>query len=363
MKIQPFNITIRELADGYANLGQSGVTGYGRRLDIRPPYQREFIYKPKQQEAVIDTVRRGFPLNVMYWFDREDGSFEVIDGQQRTISICEFIEGTFSHRGDYFFNLSHDEKERIRGYDLSIYRCQGSADERLDWFRTINIAGVKLTDQELRNATYAGTWVTDAKRYFSIRNSAAEGIGGDYLPGSAIRQDYLARVLDWISGGDISGYMSRHQHDSDADEMREYFERLICWIETIFTYRQHRKHLCRVDWGGLYAEHGQRTDLDPDGIAREMRELYSDPDITNRAGIYPYMLDGDVTHLNIRRFPEDMRIMGYERQNGSCPSCGRYFGIREMQADHITPWHRGGKTEPDNLQMLCGDCHKSKTFN
>jgi len=195
MKIELKEITVKELTIGYQDNDEAGVVGYGGKLDIRPPYQREFIYKDKQRDAVIDTVTKNFPLNVMYWAVRDDGNYEVIDGQQRTISLCQYIQGDFAFKNRYFHNLQKDEQEQILNYKLMIYFCSGTDSEKLEWFKTINIAGEKLTDQELRNAVYAGSWVSDAKRYFSKRGCPAYNIAGDYLDGTAIRQDYLETVI------------------------------------------------------------------------------------------------------------------------------------------------------------------------
>ena len=166
MKIDLKKITVRDLVEDYHDDGEGGVRGYGGKLDIRPPFQREFVYKDKQRDAVIETINKGFPLNVMYWAVRQDGTYEVIDGQQRTISAAQYVEGDYSLDGRYFHNLQDDEQELILNYPLQVYVCKGSASEKLDWFRIINIAGEKLTSQELRNAVYAGPWVSDAKRHF-----------------------------------------------------------------------------------------------------------------------------------------------------------------------------------------------------
>ena len=183
MNIELKEITVGELTNGYEDNEENGVIGYNGKLDIRPPYQREFIYKDKQRDAVINTITKKFPLNVMYWAVREDRSYEVIDGQQRTISVCQYINGDFAYMFKYFHNLQKDEKEKILNYKLMVYICSGTDSEKLEWFKTINIAGEKLTDQELRNAVYSGSWVTDAKRYFSKNSCAAYGIGSDYLKG------------------------------------------------------------------------------------------------------------------------------------------------------------------------------------
>src|SRR5437016_5973986 len=197
MQIELKPITVRELSNGYEDNSEGGVVGYSGKLDIRPPYQREFIYKDKQRDAVIDTITKRFPLNVMYWSVREDGNYEVIDGQQRTISFCQYVEGDFSVNGRYFHNLQTDEKEQILDYQLMIYLCTGTDSERLDWFKTINIAGEKLTDQELRNAVYHGPWTANAKVYFSKTSCPAYQIASDYVDGSPIRQDYLETANDW----------------------------------------------------------------------------------------------------------------------------------------------------------------------
>ena len=199
MKIELREITVRELTDAYEDNAEAGVVGYGGKLDIRPAYQREFIYKDRQRDAVVATLKKDFPLNVMYWAVQENGGFEVIDGQQRTISICQFVDGDFAFEGRYFHNLQKDEKEHVLGYRLMVYLCSGTDSEKLDWFKTINIAGEKLTDQELRNAVYSGSWVSDAKRHFSKNPCPAYGLGSDYLNGSPIRQEYLETVIDWIS--------------------------------------------------------------------------------------------------------------------------------------------------------------------
>ena len=203
MKIQLKEITVRELTNGYKDNAEAGVVGYGGKLDIRPPYQREFIYKDKQRDAVIDSITKDFPLNVMYWAVREDKNFEMIDGQQRTISICQFVEGDFAFNSRYFHNLQANEREQILNYKLMVYLCSGTDSERLEWFKIINIAGAKLTDQELRNAVYSGSWVSDVKRYFSKNGCPAYGIGSGYLNGSPIRQEYLETAIKWISEGNI----------------------------------------------------------------------------------------------------------------------------------------------------------------
>ncbi len=358
MRIALKEITVRDLSDGYEDREEEGVFGYGGRLDIRPPYQREFIYKDKQRDAVITTVTKGFPLNVMYWALRDDGGFEVIDGQQRTISLCQYVAGDFAYENRYFHNLQDDEQARILDYPLMIYVCEGTDSEKLDWFRTINIAGERLTDQELRNAVYSGPWVTDAKRYFSKRGCPAFQIGEDYLTGSSIRQEYLETVLDWISEGHIEQYMAQHQHDPNASALWRYFQDVVTWIQGTFTV--YRKEMKGVAWGRLYNQF-RDTVYDTDKLEAEVRRLIEDEDVTKLGGIYPYLLTGDERYLSLRQFDDRTKRRVYERQEGVCPDCRGHFEIEEMEADHITPWHLGGKTTEENCKMLCKDCNRRKS--
>ncbi|MBI4726511.1 DUF262 domain-containing protein [candidate division TA06 bacterium] len=358
MKIELKEITVRDLADGYKDNAEEGVVGYGGRLDIRPPYQREFIYKDKQRDAVINTITKAFPLNVMYWALREDGNFEVIDGQQRTISVCQYINGDFAFKDLYFHNLKDDQQEQILNYKLMIYVCSGADSEKLEWFRTINIAGEKLTDQELRNAVYAGSWVSDAKRYFSKTGCVAHSIGNDYLIGSAIRQEYLETAIDWISNGEIESYMATHQHDPNASALWRYFQDVISWVNATFTNK--RKFMKGVDWGRLYNKY-KNVVYDTKEIEAETAKLIADDDVIKKSGIYPYILTHDEKHLSIRAFTDSMKQKVYERQKGKCVKCKKQFDISEMEADHIKPWHEGGKTTEKNCQMLCKDDNRRKS--
>jgi hypothetical protein len=358
MNIELKEITIRELTEGYEDHEEAGVTGYGGKLDIRPPYQREFIYKDKQRNAVIDTVRKDFPLNVMYWAVREDGNFEIIDGQQRTVSICQYVEGDFSVDQLYFHNLPDDVQEEILNYKLMVYFCSGTDSERLEWFRTINIAGEELTDQELRNAVYSGSWVTDAKRHFSKTGCPAYGLGGDYMSGTAIRQDYLETTIQWISGGDIEGYMATNQHKPNANELWLYFQSVIAWVRA--TFPTYRKEMKGIAWGDLYNELKDQ-ELDSKKLEVEIAQLMEDEDVTNKKGIYFYVLNGKEKHLNIRAFSNNQKREAYERQKGICPVCKEHFEIDAMEADHITPWHEGGKTSAENCQMLCREDNRRKS--
>jgi len=358
MKITLSEITVHDLANGFIDKADDGVVGYGGKLDIRPPYQREFIYKDKQRDAVITTVRSNFPLNVMYWAVREDGGFEVIDGQQRTISLCQYINGDFSYENRYFHNLHDDERQHILNYKLMIYLCEGTDSERLQWFRTINIAGEKLTDQELRNAVYAGPWVSDAKRHFSKNGCAAYQIGSDYLSGIPIRQEYLETAISWISEGQIEAYMAQHMHDPTAAALWMYFQSVMTWVSSVFTTK--RKAMRSVPWGLLYNRFKDEK-YDPKEIERKTALLVADDDVNSKSGIYPYLLTGEEKYLSIRAFTDSMKQKVFEKQKGKCPICKKTFDISEMEADHITPWHEGGKTSEENCQMLCKEDNRRKS--
>ena len=358
MKIELLDLTVQELVEGYIDDGDGGVTGYDDKLDIRPPFQREFVYDDKKRNAVIDSILKDFPLNVMYWADREDGRFEIIDGQQHTISIAQYVEGDFSFNNQYFHNLPSDKQELIFDYKLMVYVCTGTDSEKLEWFKTINIAGEELTNQELRNAVYAGTWLSDAKRYFSRNGCVAYQIGNAYVNGRPIRQDYLETVIKWVSRDSIEDYMGKHQHDENALPLWEYFQSVINWIESTFTNT--RKDMKGVDWGTLYDAFGN-ADLDADEIEQETARLILDDDVTQNKGIYPYILTREEKHLNIRAFSDGMKQKVYEKQKGICVLCDDEFTIEAMEADHITPWSEGGKTNEDNCQMLCKKCNREKS--
>ncbi len=358
MKIELKEISVKELTKDYEDLGLDGVFGFDGKLDIRPPYQREFIYKDKQRDAVITTIQKNFPLNVMYWAVQGDGKFEVIDGQQRTISICQFVNGDFAYQNRYFHNLKDDEQEQILNYKVMVYLCSGTDSEKLEWFRTINIAGEKLTNQELRNAVYAGSWVSDAKRYFSKPGCAAYQIGSDYLTGSAIRQEYLETAIKWISDSNIETYMAEHQHDQNASALWIYFQAVITWVTTTFTKK--RKFMKGVDWGTLYNGYKDEK-YDTKKIEEEIAKLILDDDVTKKSGIYPYLLTRDEKYLSIRTFTDAIKQKVYERQNGICVKCKKEFELVEMEADHITPWHEGGKTIEENCQILCKDDNRRKS--
>lgn len=365
MKIELHKIKIKEVVKGYKDSHEEGVSAFGGKLDIRPKYQREFVYSGKQRDEVIRTVKNNFPLNVMYWVKKEDGNFEVLDGQQRTISIAQFVNGDFSiefnGRTAMFHNLTPEEQEQIMNYDLMIYYCEGKDKEKLDWFKIINIAGERLTDQELRNAVYTGPWLSDAKLKFSKSNCAAYLLandGGSLVSGSPIRQEYLETALSWINNEQIEEYMAKHQHDKNADELWQYFQDVIHWVRKIFP--NYRKEMAGVNWGELYNEFKNKK-LDSAKLEKEIKELMQDEDVTKKSGIYPYVLTRKERYLSIRTFTPNMKREAYERQDGICSVCKKEFVISEMEADHINPWHDGGKTIAENCQMLCKDDNRVKS--
>ena len=258
MKIELHEIPVRDVVNGYIDSAENGVVGYGGKLNIRPAFQREFIYKDKQRDEVIRTINKQFPLNVMYWVKGDNGSYELLDGQQRTISICQYVQGDFSIDHLAFHNLTSTEQAQILDYKLMIYICEGTDKEKLDWFRIINIAGEQLTMQELRNAIYTGEWLTEAKKYFSKNQCPAYQIAGDYLSGSAIRQNYLETALKWIAARDgieIEDYMSQHQHDTNCNELWLYFQSVISWVKATFPNFR-KKLMSGLDWGIYYNKYG-----------------------------------------------------------------------------------------------------------
>lgn len=369
MKIELHTIKIRDLVDGYVDDAESGVKGFGGKLDIRPAYQREFVYGDKERDAVISTVMKGFPLNVMYWVKTGDDTYEVMDGQQRTISICRYAVGDFAW-GDlelgqkYFERQPEDIRKKFLDYELMIYVCEGEESEKISWFKTINIAGLKLTDQEMRNAVYSGPWVADAKRYFSKIQCAAQKLGGDYVKAAVDRQELLETAIAWITktgkSEAIEQYMGIHQGDEDATELWLYFQKVIAWVKTIFP--KWRKEMKGLDWGGFYAKYGEQK-YNPTKLEQEVAALMVDKEVQKKSGIYEFLLSGRTLaeKLNLRAFdPDDMRT-AYENQLGICPICKEHYEFEEMRGDHIKPWSKGGKTVPENLQMLCADCNARKS--
>lgn len=389
MQIDKTEIKIKELIAGYTRDEESSqVIAYAdssgvARLNIRPKYQREFVYKEAQRNAVIDTILKGFPLNIMYWVKNVDSSaeceYEVLDGQQRTISICEYVKGSFSiqwnDKSQYFHTLSKDLQEKFLDYKLDVYVCQGSESEKLEWFKTINIAGETLTNQELRNAVYASVWLSDAKRRFSKPNGLAVLKGAKYLSGSALRQEFLESAIAWIVDSrkdeKICEYMAKNAKDSkNADELWEYFAKVIDWVEMKF--EKYRKEMKGLEWGLFYNTYKDKP-LDAKELESKIIELMQDDEVGNKKGVYPYLLSGDEKHLSLRAFSDSIKRAVYEKQGGVCAnSDGHIKGVKcphenekleleQMEADHIIPWSKGGKTEKENCQMLCRECNRKKS--
>ena len=370
MDIKMHEIAIRDVFSGYVDSDEEGVVAYGGKLNVRPAFQREFVYKEKQRNEVINTIRKGFPLNVMYWSMSGEDAYEMLDGQQRTLSICQYLNGDYSINFQYFHNLTKDEKAQILDYKLMIYICEGTDSEKLDWFKIINIAGEKLYDQELRNAIYTGPWLTDAKRHFSKNGCAAYKMASKYMAGSAIRQDYLQAALSWISARDgiaIEEYMAQHQEDPNCNELWLYFTSVINWVETLFPKSYYRPIMKGQPWGELYNKY-HKTNYDGDWLESVIKELLLDDEVENNKGIYPYIFtidenkkNGNEQLLRLRSFSDKLKLAQYEKQQGKCKICGQHFEYKEMEGDHIVPWHDGGKTEPKNLQMLCKHCNRTKS--
>ncbi|MDA8001554.1 MAG: HNH endonuclease [Alphaproteobacteria bacterium] len=369
LEISPMQIAVRDLVEGYVNDDEDGVFGYGGRLNIRPPYQREFIYGEKEQKAVIHSILNGHPINVIYWTVEDDGSHEMLDGQQRTTSICKFHDGDFEievnphnlgAKGEvlWFHQLPDDLQEKILDYKLMIYLCRGSASMKKAWFKTINTPKKDLRPQELRNTLHHGPFITAARKKFSKTNCAAYNLGRKYLSGSPIRQDYLETALDWISGGDIDRYMKDNQKRPDADELWEYFQNVIEWVQTTFpAYREEMKGL---PWGLFYNQF-KDSDLDPAALETKISSTMMDEKVTEKAGVYRYVLTGEDDDLYKRAFSKKIKREVYEKQKGLCPRCGEKFDLKEMQADHIKPWSKGGDTVKSNCQMLCRRCNSRKS--
>lgn len=399
MNITSITIPVRELTSGYREQPDGGaVTTWDNRLNVRPEYQREFVYSTRQQELVIDTILHNYPLGVIYLTPTPDNGYEVLDGQQRIISICRYARGAFSipwgqgaeTRDRDYTNLAPMDRARFDDYGLRAFVCDGSDAERMAWFRRINIAGTTLTDQELRNAAFHGPFVTDARRMFSKPNAPILRHYGMFLAGKPLRQDLLETALLWWSRTQptpgtpddahrIDTIMGRHRYDTDARPLYDYMQRVFTWVERTFPqhYKAGRRDVMRgVDWGSLYERFKDAT-LDAAGLDARVDRLLEDPDITRPKGVWAYVLDDDERHLNIRAFPRNVKDDTYRRQTGeaartgrsNCPDCAtangpdhdRIWAFSEMEADHIIPWSKGGHTTPDNCQMLCRRHNRLKT--
>lgn len=368
MKIDTIQVTVRDVYEGFVDDGENGVKGYGGMLDIRPPFQREFVYDAEKQLAVIDTIKKEFPLNVMYWVKNNQGEYEVLDGQQRTLSFCKFLSGeTTDENGNLFVSLPKDKREAFLDYPLMVYVCEGEESEKLGWFKTINIAGVKLSDQELRNAMYTGPWLLDAKKHFSATNCAGAAIGEYIVKYKTIRQELLEKVLSWKVDYDglesIEEYMSKHQYDTDCMDLWMYYQDVINWVHKLFPeYRKRKTIITNQEWGLLYNTYHANT-YNPNEFEQILAKFVKDDEVQNKRGIIHYLFDKKEKYLNLRTFSESQKLEAYENQEGICPICGNYFEFDQMEGDHRIPWVDGGKTTTDNCQMLCKKCNREKSDN
>lgn len=368
-------VSLRELSANYIDNQELGVTALNGNLCVRPAYQREFVYNDTRKIKVIDSILNGVPLGLMHWHDKGNGTFDVIDGQQRTISICQFINGDYSIMFDgnthYFHTLPADIRERILNYNVMVNKFSGTESEVLKLFKDINVPGMALTDQELRNSAYTGTWLSSAKVMFSKTNCAAQEIGGDYINGSANRQELLECALYWITGcsekdkpaeieAKITSYMSKHRNDKNANELWEHFMNVIEWVEKVTEGATQKELICLGEkWGELYAQYHDTFVIDNEAITEKRKELWASEWVI-RKGIFPYIISGDLRYVNPRSFDKKMKSKKYKEQKGICPVCGKKHKESEMEADHITPWADGGITEYSNLQMLCKECNHRK---
>lgn len=392
MEIRMIKLKVGDLIQGYyEDASTSKVTAWGGQLDVRPEYQREYVYDDKQRDSVVNTVLNGFPLNIMYFVDRganaKGARYEVLDGQQRIISICRYrtnpaisallpapTGGFNTVNYPNLFNSKDPDKpekftkEAYDNYELQVYICEGSEAEKIAWFEVINIAGERLELQEIRNAVLHSAWLTDAKSYFSRTTGGCNKNYGKYLTGKVIRQKFLETAFRWHADAEgitdkdietrIRKYMMAHSQDANANTLVKYFEDVFDWVESVFG--KYDKNMQGVEWGLLYNAH-KDDNLDVAIIQSEVKRLMADDEIDKKAGIYEYLLTGDEKYLHFRAFSDaDIKTM-YARQNGLCALCGKPFQLKEMHADHIQPWSKGGKTTLDNGQMLCVQCNLKKS--
>ena len=377
------DITIKDICEGfiYNEYEGKGLFGLAGKLTIQPEYQRNYIYADgKKDVAVIESVIKGYPLGLIYFNKTSDGKFEVLDGQQRITSIGRFLRNKFALKDvhgmeQYFSGLAVDLQNTILKTKLLIYECEGSETEIKEWFRTINIAGIPLNEQELLNAIYSGSFVTKAKEVFSNSQNARIQKWSAYISGSVNRQDFLHTALDWVSKGKISDYMARHRHDKNITEMETYFNSVIGWIDGIFIDVE--KEMCGLEWGRLYETYVKKS-YDPQKISQRLHELYADFYVKNKKGIYEYLLSGEADKklLDVRIFDEPTKKSVYAKQTAAaekrgvsnCPLCAlensgnktKIWKLDEMDADHVSAWSKGGATDSANCQMLCKTHNRAK---
>lgn len=378
------NITVADICDGfvYNQLEGKGLFGLGGRLTIQPEYQRNYIYADgdgRKEAAVIESLLKGYPLGLIYFNKLGDDKFEVLDGQQRITSIGRFVTKKFAimdgGNPKYFDSLPADQQAKIRDSKLLIYECEGTETEIKQWFETINIAGVPLKPQELLNAIYSGPFVTLAKAEFSNSQNANIQKWSAYIKGSANRQDFLERALDWVSRGDIGGYMSRHRNDASINELKRYFNSVIDWVSTVF--KDVKSEMQGLEWGRLYEQYHSQS-YDPGAVSAAVSRLYADPYVRKKRGIFEFILGGqqDTKLLEVRVFDDATKRSVYEKQTSAaetkkesnCPLCamghdankGRIYRLNEMDADHVAAWSKGGGSSADNCQMLCSTHNRAK---
>lgn len=373
-----YAVTVRKLVEGYSYDNETGeIRCFGGRLNPRPSYQREFVYSLEDQSKVFSTLKRSFPLGIMYWCDAGDGTYELVDGQQRTLSICHIIDNDVSIEINdvniYFRDLPESEQEQILDQELLVYVCIGNLDEKMDWFSTINIAGKELTAQEIRSAVYSGPFVSDARRYFvSGADGNALSNGYDvFVKNKVIRQELLGQVLEWHAdfemtdsgkSGDklIRAYLAKHRHDENAKELFNYYEEVLDWANYIFGTK-YKKELPKVEWGILYNKYHMKT-VSPREVQKRVDELMENPEIVKKSAIFEYVFSGEEKILSPRAFDDSMKRSKFEEQKHLCADCGNEIpDLKSAQADHIYPWSEGGRTEYGNLQILCVKCNNKKS--
>lgn len=383
------DLTIADICNGfvYNELEGKGLFGLGGRLTIQPEYQRNYIYADgKRDVAVIESVLKGYPLGLIYFVQtgantRGEALYEVLDGQQRITSIGRFLTGKFAVPDDYglpsyFHALPQDQKDRVLSTPLLTYVCDGTETEIKSWFRTINIAGMPLNEQELRNAIYSGPFVTAAKAIFSNSSDSRQSRWGSYVKGAVRRQEVMEAALDWISGGKIDDHMAQNRTDATAAQrLEKHFIAVIDWIESVFPFPE--KEMCGLDWGKLYSAH-RLTGYDKEAVGERVKTLYGDPFVKNRKGIFPYILGGekDPRFLDVRVFDVPVKRAAYANQTqaaqtaktSNCSHCAisgsanisKIWKFEEMEADHVAPWSKGGATDPANCEMLCRTHNRAK---
>jgi hypothetical protein len=377
------DITVKDICDGfvYNQLEGKGLFGLSGKLTIQPEYQRNYIYADgKRDVAVIESILKGYPLGLIYFNKINDNNLEVLDGQQRITSFGRFVTNKLAIKDEsgmeqYFDSIAADKQEKILNAKLLIYECEGTESEIKEWFRTINIAGVPLNNQELLNAVYSGPFVTLGKEEFSNSQNANIQKWSAYVSGSANRQEFLERALDWVSKGNIGDYMSRHRFDNNITELKNYFITVIDWVSTVFTDVE--SEMKGLEWGRLYETYHKQP-YNSKTVSDELKGLYSDPYVKNRRGIFEYILGGstDTKLLEVRVFDEATKKSVYTKQkteaekNGisNCPLCAvgnntnknKIWSLAEMDADHVSAWSKGGATDIKNCEMLCKTHNRSK---